>query len=131
MILGFTGSRYGLSIAQRCDLERMLRIATEFHHGDCVGGDEQAHNLARAYGVPIVIHPPDDPRLRAYCQDAKLVHTPRPYLQRNREIVQACEHLVAAPDGPERLRSGTWATVRIARRLGKQVTILGHMLYEL
>jgi predicted Rossmann fold nucleotide-binding protein DprA/Smf involved in DNA uptake len=32
--------------------------------------------------------------------------------------------LVAMPDGPEELRSGTWATVRYARKQGKDGRII-------
>ena len=48
---------------------------------------------------------------------------PKPYLDRNRDIVDACEVLLATPDGPERLRSGTWSTVRYARKIGKPVEV--------
>jgi predicted Rossmann fold nucleotide-binding protein DprA/Smf involved in DNA uptake len=46
-------------------------------------------------------------------------------LERNKDIVSESDFLIAAPDSKkERLRSGTWATVRHARKLGKRVMIL-------
>lgn len=45
-------------------------------------------------------------------------------LDRNRDIVEAAEVLIACPDGPERQRSGTWATIRHALRVGKPVVIV-------
>ena len=47
------------------------------------------------------------------------------YLERNRDIVDACDILIACPRTlKEELRSGTWATVRYARKVGKPVAIL-------
>jgi hypothetical protein len=48
----------------------------------------------------------------------------REYLQRNRDIVDATDVLLAAPDGPERVRSGTWSTVRYAYRAGRGVLLV-------
>ena len=53
---------------------------------------------------------------------------PRPYLERNRDIVRACDRLVGCPKetvepSPGR-DQGTWSTVRYARRTGVPVTIL-------
>jgi hypothetical protein len=33
------------------------------------------------------------------------------------------DELIACPDRPERIRSGTWNTVRYSRKIGKPVTI--------
>jgi predicted Rossmann fold nucleotide-binding protein DprA/Smf involved in DNA uptake len=49
---------------------------------------------------------------------------PLPYLERNHAIVNESDFLIAAPDGPETLRSGTWATVRYARKVGKRVLVI-------
>jgi hypothetical protein len=70
--------------------------AVTFHHGDCVGADEQAHVIARICGFFIVIHPPTDPRKRAWCT-GDFVMTPAPYLDRNAAIVRSTVVLVAAP----------------------------------
>jgi predicted Rossmann fold nucleotide-binding protein DprA/Smf involved in DNA uptake len=54
-----------------------------------------------------------------------VVHTPKAPLDRNRDIVDAAAVLIAAPkEMTETLRSGTWATVRYARKQGKQVWIV-------
>jgi predicted Rossmann fold nucleotide-binding protein DprA/Smf involved in DNA uptake len=54
------------------------------------------------------------------------VAEPDEYLKRNRAIVDGSEILVATPkeeDG-EALRSGTWATVRYARKMGRVIYIV-------
>lgn len=66
---------------------------------------------------------------RAFCYRRKGVggelpieREPGPYLWRNHQIVDATSALIAAPFGfEEELRSGTWATVRYARKLGRPV----------
>jgi len=39
----------------------------------------------------------------------------KPYHDRNRDIVDACDVLIATPDGPQRRHSGTWYTIDYAR----------------
>ncbi len=49
----------------------------------------------------------------------------KPYLARNRDIVNAADVLIAGPGGMEEImRSGTWATVRYARKKQKPVIIV-------
>lgn len=129
--IGFTGTRNRMSLAQCDDLISLLLREQDagqvvFHHGDCTGADEQAHNIAFMLGCSIVIHPPSDPKSRAHCGDA-LIHAPKPYIIRNHNIVDETEYLVAAPYNPqhEETRSSTWATIRYAKKKGKNVVILG------
>jgi predicted Rossmann fold nucleotide-binding protein DprA/Smf involved in DNA uptake len=94
------------------------------HHGDAVGADAEAHDIAIAIGCLIVIHPPTNETYRAF-KTATDVRAPKPYLNRNRDIVWETVLLIAAPsEMTEQLRSGTWSTVRYARRLGRQVHLL-------
>ena len=128
MKIGFTGSRHGMTKRQRDALRVLLTTGLwqkpELHHGDCIGADSEAHGYAKYYGLRIVIHPPDVDRVRAGCNgDAK--RRPKPYLQRNRDIVDETDCLVAAPATMrEQARSGTWSTIRYARKLGRPVHIL-------
>lgn len=118
MIVGFTGTRAWMSLAQQRQLVDVLRWlgaasraegrVSEFHHGAAEGADTEAAHYAREQGYCEVPHPAgSDP------------------LQRNREIVAAVDVLIAAPltDKEER-RSGTWATVRYARAAQKPVVML-------
>lgn len=97
----------------------------EFHHGDCVGADADAHKIVWKYAArSIQVHPPTDDRWRARCI-AAVVYQPEPYPVRNRAIVEASEVLIAVPDHPrEKARGGTWMTVRIARALGKPIVFI-------
>lgn len=124
MIYGFTGTRKGMTPAQKQQLERLLRAGDEFHHGDCVGADAEAHDIAMSAGCRIVVHPSVFADLRAY-KAGHFEHPPRLPLYRNEDIVAACDVLIAAPDTPgERTRSGTWATVRLARAGQKPLVLL-------
>lgn len=122
--VGFTGTQRGMSERQKEALEAILAAAYELRHGDCVGGDKEAHEIARRLGLRVVIHPPSDPKKRAFC-DGDVILPPKPYLVRNHDIVEAVSVLIAAPRiDEEELRSGTWATVRYARSVGKRVLLL-------
>ena len=129
--IGFTGTQHGVTGAQ---LNRVAHILGRWervwpgvclHHGDCLGADQQAHQIARGLGMRIEGHPPLNPAKRAWCEfdvqcDAET------YLARNRAIVKATAHLLAAPATPhEQLRSGTWATIRYARQQNQEITIVG------
>jgi len=139
MKVGFTGTQVGMSRAQRVWLEEYLRGAfpstsppDEFHHGDCVGADVEAHSLVRELTFPplIVIHPPRNASKRAFTfkqrnKGGTLQLPSKGYIERNHDIVDATDVLVAAPrTDKEEIRSGTWATVRYALRLGRVVHII-------
>jgi hypothetical protein len=131
MIIGFTGTQEGMSAVQLQTLQTLIlrnaiTIASELHHGDCVGADAQAHYIAQNLNMSIVVHPPTNDRKRAHCSGEKTeVLRPFPYLMRNKHIVNASEWLIAAPkEFDEQLRSGTWSTIRYAVNKGRDVSII-------
>lgn len=128
--VGFTGTRKGMSDLQKERLETLLWALTscgaqvELHHGDCIGADEEADSIAQKCHAIIHIHPPRIASNRAYCP-GDVMYAEKSYLARNKDIVDACSLLVAAPySNQEELRSGTWSTIRYARKTGKQVFML-------
>jgi len=125
MQIGFTGTREGMTIAQLAALTEMLRGSNAtLHHGDCVGADAEAHDIADAVGLTIVIHPPDNLELRAF-KLGRYIWGPLPYLERNREIVRCADYLIAAPaEDTEQARGGTWHAVRYARKRRKSIVII-------
>ena len=127
LILGITGSRKG-DISKVSQKLREIQLASpeatfELHHGDCVGVDEEAHRFASSEGWKIVIHPPDKPSLRAFCK-SEFILEGKPYLKRNHNIVDSCAILLAFPETAQEItRSGTWATIRYARKKEKTLEI--------
>ena len=120
-VLGFTGTSRGMTPAQHRSVHGVLEIREgEFHHGDCVGADDEAHQLAILCGAfKLHLHPPEDEKARAFCTPFHVMHERKPYLVRNHDIVDACSLLIATPGGyNEVMRSGTWATIRYARKTG-------------
>ncbi|HCS17680.1 MAG TPA: hypothetical protein DIW45_07775 [Erythrobacter sp.] len=86
------------------------------HNGDCINADAHAGHAWKAMGGKLHLHPPTHDAKRAF-QFAHASDSPRPYLDRNSDIVEASDVLVAMPkEFNEELRSGTWATVRRARK---------------
>jgi len=50
---------------------------------------------------------------------------PRPYIARDDDIIAASSTIIATPgEAAEVLRSGTWTTIRHARKAGKDVRIV-------
>jgi len=121
MKLGFTGTREDMTGAQNIQvLELVKRLSvTEAHHGDCVGADREFHSICRLVSLPrveginIVIHPPLNPALRAFCQ-GDVMRTAKGYFERSMDIVGETSALIVAPkqmQKPKSLRgSGTWQT---------------------
>lgn len=127
MILGFTGTQRGMTEKQKNkvrDLFILLDVA-ELHHGDCIGADANAHDIFKCCRKQrIVLHPPSNPEKRAFCSGNASM-PPLPYLDRNKNIVMATEALIATPgETEEQLRSGTWSTVRFARKLGRPIYLV-------
>ena len=128
MIYGFTGTRAGMTERQKQALELILCdfSMAAFHHGGCHGADCEAHKIAAQHAGRDV-HPGDEGQHRGWSlrNDYAVLHPWKPYLERNHDIVDVCEMLIAAPKSlTEELRSGTWATIRYARKIGRPVIIL-------
>jgi len=123
---GVTATREGLSPEQRRSMTIAMAVPgiTELHHGDCIGGDADAHGIAENLGLRIVVHPPVAARYRAWTHGDE-TREPLPYLERNHAIVDVVAVLFAAPSSAiERRRSGTWATIRYAREVGRRLVIV-------
>jgi hypothetical protein len=134
--VGFTGSRNGMDTRQLRLVGSILvghliidDYEVHFHHGDCVGSDEQAHRLARALRFTMHIHPPEIETYRSFCKRTKRepLIQPLSYAERNQDIVNQSQVLIAAPDRTreegEATKGGTWMTVRKARDKGIPIYI--------
>lgn len=136
--IGFTGTRRGMSELQ---LQRCKKFLTRFkkrfdnvevHHGDCFGADSDFHDLCvnvfrdAPERLRIVVHPPSNPTFRAYKTfENQIVQPSFDYLVRNKNIVDSVEYMIATPlEEFEKLRSGTWSTVRYARRNKKKLKVV-------
>jgi hypothetical protein len=135
MKLGFTGTQRGMTPVQHKMVQhkmvqhkmvqhkmvQSLRLdwsPTEVHHGDCIGSDEEMHALCRLHAsqARIMVHPPLESKKRAFCA-GDTVLPPRSYLERNYDIVDAVEAMSATSESMcEVRRSGTWSTIRYARK---------------
>jgi len=130
MNIGFTGTQIGMTIPQMVTFQDLLLDKTKLtnlaeqlfesetywlHHGDCCGADAQAHQIAKRCGLMVYIHPPVIDTLRAFCE-GDIIQKPKDYIKRNHDIVDTCQVLIATPKGKEEVRSGTWATVRYAKK---------------
>jgi hypothetical protein len=126
--IGFTGTRNGFTDMQtkafRLLFADLLRNEVDtFHHGDCIGADQQAHVIVcefmrkRANPKKIIIHPPTETKYQAHCWQAVRMSgvwvdqlEPQPYLIRNEEIVRRTDLLIAIID-PASPTHGTRNTV--------------------
>lgn len=143
-IIGFTGTRMPITDVQRtwlmtqlqgiCESDSCLSSGerarpSELHHGACINADFEAHRIANQLHIHCVVHPPTNPRYAvsvAHLLDplgGVTILEPRPYLVRNRNIVDAATVMLALPNGPERTQSGTWSTIRYSMSAGKPVSM--------
>jgi len=126
--VGFSGTRSGMSKAQRMSVADLLFIdlcpVGEIHHGDCVGADKQSHAIAGNLDIPVVVHPPLNPQLRAWCAPAAEYRPPKEYLSRNGDMVDETDAMIAGPYREDEAIGGTWFTVRYARQQGKPIAVV-------
>ncbi len=130
MRVGFTGTREGMTTIQWETFEYLISMvgATEWHDGDCIGADTQAHGVIRRQLLPQVeLHgwPCNLTKYRAH-NEYDVTHDVMPPLVRNREIVQHVELMFAAPKEFEEVKigSGTWATIRYAKAQGRKLIVI-------
>ena len=131
--VGFTGTSGIMTGIQETILRDILESAIVgkgivVFHGGCIGVDRFVHNLCLRHGVLVEVFPSSKhdhwvtpPATYAWGR----VHEPAPPLKRNRIIAERTVGLVAVPaTETEVLRSGTWSTVRYARKVNKPVVLL-------
>lgn len=138
MEIGFTGSRHGMQKAACAKIQALFMIYwaiwpaggdNTLHHGDCVGSDEQAFNIAKFLGFASIAYPASDVRNRWLASTASdIIRDAAPALERNKTIVSDSDILIAAVHGfnPGRMqeRSGTWATIRYAKKEGLPIWLV-------
>jgi hypothetical protein len=135
---GFTGTRDGMNNKQKEQIEKLLQNDVNkgkkitVIHGDCVGADEDFHNICQSISEDIIIRiypgynkfENENNKLRANCKGDYIAKS-RPYLDRNRDIVNDCDILIGCPkSNVEEQRSGTWYTIRYARKIEKQSIVI-------
>jgi hypothetical protein len=131
--VGFTGTRRGMTAKQKERFDDILSELrpTEFHHGCCRGADIDAHYRAAHWVEKIVGHPPVDMSFATLPDGIDELRSHLPYLIRNHNIVDETQILIATPAETEPvLRSGTWATIRYAKKAKKKTYIIypdGHV----
>jgi len=126
MKIGFTGTQEGMTLHQKRAVAEILSIKKPSVgiHGDCIGADKDFHDLCVAFNIKTEIHPPESSGKRAFCKGDD-VKDPFPYLVRNHNIVDSADYMIATPKTDyEELRSGTWATIRYARKKNKRIIVL-------
>jgi hypothetical protein len=134
MRYGFTGTRKGMTVPQMAAFEKFISEIgdfSEFHHGDCVGADDEAAWMIRDMiensdmdmrGIKIICHPPMDASLRACTANWDEIREMQTHFARNRAIVDESDVLFVAPCQMERqTNGGTWYTHDYAKNKGKKI----------
>lgn len=145
MNIGFTGNQLGMSRRQmkvfKTIMMNLLMNVRTFQHGGCIGSDKQAHDIIfeirnnisinltypLSENVKIIVRPSNNLAKRADCvlDAGDELLDEKPPLERDMDIAKNCDILFVTPRTlREERRSGTWATVRYARKLGKMVVVL-------
>lgn len=125
MIISFTGTRRGMTEAQRAGVLTLLQDLKPklARHGCCFGADRDFHVLCQCRKVG---HPSTLDNQAAWAEsNLDLSEAPLPPLERNHTMVDHSSALIATPgESREMLRSGTWATIRYAAKVGRPTYIV-------
>lgn len=140
MNIGFTGTKHGMTLPQTETIRALLGLfyaainttmypsesyTPEFHHGDCIGADFESAGIAKSMKYKLICHPPVNPSKRAWSDFNDTVMPEYDYIVRDQHIVNDSRILIAAPHTSyEVTRSGTWTTVRYARKQKRNIFIV-------
>ena len=134
-MIGFTGTREGMTERQRRTCKKTLEYMCEYLgtysrpviHGGAIGADTQFHVIADDLGINIFVFPAHKDSFDYWSDKVAFINLfdPKPPLERNKEIVKRSTILIAAPYSlKEENRSGTWATIRYARKWENGIPII-------
>lgn len=127
----FTGTRTGMTVRQAAMVTELLLDATRLYHGCCHGADVEAHRIARElHGADFWIEGFPSTTEQEKCGlDLDMRHSLDAPLHRNQMMVRRIARfhrplVLAAPRTMvEERRSGTWATIRYAKKQGVPVIV--------
>lgn len=115
-----------MTAAQRLAVRSLLvaLMPDKVLHGGCVGADDDFDEIASEFQLPIGVYPST-----VYSKWGKrrspTVQSPQSPLVRNKLMAYSCNVLIATPkEYNEVIRSGTWATVRYARKYHKRIYLV-------
>jgi len=126
--VAFTGTQFGMTLYQQLSLAQLMRSLErpwQCNHGGAAGADTEAHEIAYNAGcrdlhvwLPLGKTWPPMPSTTIH-------HTGLSALGRNHLTIYGADLLIATPrQAREIRRSGTWATVRYARKAGIETRVL-------
>ncbi len=126
--LGITGTRNGMRDKQKLVVRFIagFLLPDEAHHGDCLGADAEFHDIVREETKAIiVVHPPSNPKNRAFKQ-GDFIMKEKPFMVRDDDIIDESDLMLATPfQFEEQGRgSGTWAVIRHTRKARKPLIII-------
>lgn len=127
--IGITGTR-NKDLIQDIQFQKLKLVFTlfkctvELHHGDCTGADELGFGIAQEIRWRTVSHPPLNNTYRAFTH-SDLELPAKNYSDRNRDIVDSVFALVGVSATMKEVsRSGTWSTIRYARKMNRELHII-------
>ena len=125
-VIGITGTRQLNDTGRQQIVLALLALNPDTDSvvcGGCVGADAFAGQVAKLMGIPVFVAlPSDDSQVdTSWVRYAETWRVIGPYKERNQHIVNISDGVWAFPNLPEKQepRSGTWMTVRMARRAKK------------
>lgn len=128
LIIGFTGTRkiWDVDDYRQLELKNLIEKLNPsiVIHGCAYGADTLFHSICKNLSLKIIGYPGFYNGLPK--EDFYFLNENKKPLLRNKDIVRQCDLLIALPINPliEEQRSGTWATIRFARKLNKQIIII-------
>ena len=127
--IGFTGTRRGMSKSQSLRVFSIINggesSISKSHHGCCIGGDAEFHQMCQILGIDIHGHPPTNSKLMAELTGYKHLAEPYDFHTRDRHIVNSISLLISAPYTMTPIpHSGTWYTTHYAEKRKKHIIIV-------
>ena len=136
MIIGFSGTRHGMTMPQKMEMaNQLIGLKPEkFIHGDCIGADQQAHSIVDGAVCEIIIRPGRLPAgnniKQANCASFPSISRvilldPEDLLDRNLGIVKYSDAMIITPrEMTEQNSGGTWMTYRMAINARKPIFLI-------
>ena len=124
----FTGTRDGMTPEQERIVRDLMRTRVSvLHNGSARGADAQAAVMCFDLGIYVIAHPATGVRASDRVEiESDESRDPKLPLDRNRDMVDEAELVIATPKGfvEEARGSGTWATIRHAQKTRKPLIIV-------